>query len=211
MASSTAVEQTAWSEISTAIAAAPYPVMVLPVDTQAAAACLARLGMTTSSWLGALVANTGGLLIDHGWLRALGSGHAHLADVVSAADNEHQRLIVGHDVLGGRFGWFPARPDAAATVHYFGPDTLHWQDLDLGYAAWLHAFLGGAAANFYDTLRWPGWQDETTPLQPDQGISAWPPPWSREGADIGAASRRPVPIAELLTLYADAGHQLRNE
>ncbi|WP_255498993.1 DUF2625 family protein [Micromonospora sp. BL1] len=42
---------------------------VLPVDSQQAAACLAALEITTRSWLGAVVANSGGLVIDHGWLR----------------------------------------------------------------------------------------------------------------------------------------------
>ena len=68
------MEQSAWSEISALVAAAPYPVEVLPVDPPQAAACLAALEISTGSWLGAVVANSGGLVIDHGWLRVLGVG-----------------------------------------------------------------------------------------------------------------------------------------
>ena len=42
----------------------------------------------------------------------------------------------------------------------------------------------------------------------DEGLSIWPPPFTREGQDIGAASRRPVPITELLAFYDDAARQL---
>ncbi|MET8267093.1 DUF2625 family protein [Micromonospora arida] len=66
------MEQSAWSEISALVAAAPYPVEVLPADPQRAGACLAALEITSRSWLGAVVANSGGLVIDHGWLRVLG-------------------------------------------------------------------------------------------------------------------------------------------
>src|SRR5512139_473442 len=78
-----AVEQSAWTEVSAAVTAAPYPVDVLPADPARAEACLAALGISTRSWLGAVVANTGGLLVDHGWLRVLGGGHDGLPDVAT--------------------------------------------------------------------------------------------------------------------------------
>ena len=121
------MEPTAWPAITAAIADSPYPVEVLPVDNKAATACLARLGMTARSWLGAVVANAGGLLVDHGWLRVLGSGHGRLLDVAAAADVDAQLLIVGYDVMGGHFGWFQAKAGTEPTVHYFGPDDLAWQ------------------------------------------------------------------------------------
>ena len=38
-------------------------------------------------------------------------------------------MVVGQDVLGGVFAWAQSGPEAAPTLHYFGPDTLEWQDL----------------------------------------------------------------------------------
>jgi hypothetical protein len=198
----------AWDEVRRAVAAAPYPVDVLPVAPDNVHRCLATLEITTRSWLGAVVAHTGGLLIDHGWLRVLGAGHDALPDILAAAQPASAWLTVGYDVLGGQFAWIPAAPDAAPTVHYYGPDTLDWQDLELGYADWLHAMLTGATTRFYETLRWPGWVEEVAALDLGQGIHAFPPPWSVEGDDLSAVSRRAVPFTELVSLHRDTGNQL---
>jgi hypothetical protein len=54
------VDQSTWAEISAAIAAAPYPVEVLPADPERAAACLAALGSRpgrgSGQWLPTAVA-----------------------------------------------------------------------------------------------------------------------------------------------------------
>jgi hypothetical protein len=184
------MDQSSWPEVSAAVAAAPYPVQVLPGDPDRAATCLATLGVTTRSWLGAVVANAGGLLVDHGWVRVLGCGYDRLPDVVAEADAEAGVLTVGYDVMGGQFVWRQDEPDAKPTVHYFGPDDLGWLDLEQGYGEWLNAILGGALTRFYDTLRWPGWQAETEALRLDEGFSVWPPPFTKEGKDLSAVSCR---------------------
>lgn len=202
------MEQSAWSEISALMTAAPYPVAVLPADPQRASACLAALEITTRSWLGAVVANSGGLLIDHGWLRVLGGGHDGIPDVAAATDPRAGRLVVAFDVLGGQFAWSRAEPEVSPTVHYFGPEDLAWQDLELGYGDWLEAMLAGAMTEFYAALRWPGWETEVANVALDQGISAWPPPWTREGKDLAAVSRKPIRLAELVSVHHDAARQL---
>ena len=202
------VEETTWSEVAAAIEAAPYPMEILSADPTAASDCLTALGMTTKSWLGALVANSGGLVADHGWLRILGSGHTGLPDVASAAQIAQKRLVVGFDVMGGQYAWFQPEPADKPTVHYFGPDTLDWQNLGQGYADWLYAVLAGSLTGFYETLRWPGWEQEVALLTLDQGISVWPPPWSAEGNDVGAASRKAIPLAQLVAFYEDTAVQL---
>lgn len=203
-----AVEESAWAEVSAAVAAAPYPVQVLPADPARAEGCLAALGITNRSWLGAVVANTGGLLVDHGWLRVLGGGHDGLPDVVTEADPTANLVVVGYDVMGGQFAWLPAQPSGKPTIHYFGPDDLAWQDMEQGYADWLYAVLAGSLTRFYDTLRWPGWEAEVGALAIDQGISAWPPPWAEEGSDLSTVSRKAVPLAELVSFYQDAARQM---
>ncbi|MGK5683794.1 DUF2625 family protein [Actinoplanes sp. URMC 104] len=202
------MEQSAWSEISALVAAAPYPVQVLPVDAERAARCLAALQITTRSWLGAVVAGSGGLVVDHGWLRVLGGGHDGLPDVATATGVGAGRLIVAFDVMGGQFAWLPAEPGARPTVHYFGPEDLAWQDLELGYGDWLEAMLAGAVTGFFEGLRWPGWEGEVAGVALDQGISTLPPPWTREGKDLSKVSRRPIPLAELVSVHQDAARQL---
>ncbi|GIJ23919.1 hypothetical protein Vlu01_45430 [Micromonospora lutea] len=202
------VDQSAWPEVLAAVAAAPYPVQVLPADTERATTCSEALGISTRSWLGAVVANTGGLLVDHGWVRVLGCGHDRLPDIVTQADTEAGVLTVGFDVLGGQFVWIQVEPGTKPTVHYFGPDDLGWQDLEQGYAEWLNAILRGSLNRFYETLRWPGWQTDVGALGIDQGFSVWPPPFTKEGSDLSAVSRKAIPMAQLVSFYHDAARQL---
>ncbi|MGW3608175.1 DUF2625 family protein [Micromonospora sp. NPDC005161] len=202
------MEQSAWPEISAVMAAAPYPVEVLPADPERATACLAALEITTRSWLGAVVANSGGLVIDHGWLRVLGGGHEGLPDVAAEMHARADRLVVAFDVMGGQLAWLQAEPGARPTVHYFGPEDLAWQDLELGYGDWLHAMLAGALTGFYEGLRWPGWETEVASVALDQGISALPPPWTREGKDLSAVSRKPIRLAELVSVHQEVARQL---
>lgn len=202
------VDDSAWDEILAAAQAAPYPVEMLPPDAHRAETCLARLGITTRSWLGAVVAHTGGIRVDHGWLRVLGSGRDGLPDVLNQADPASRSLMVGHDVLGGQFAWAPATPGTAPTIHYFAPDDLGWLDLEQGYADWLHSVLAGSLTQFYESLRWPGWEAEVAALRLDEGVHTWPPPSTVEGEDLSKASRKAVPMAELVSFHHEMARQL---
>ncbi|GAA3964599.1 DUF2625 domain-containing protein [Actinomadura viridis] len=198
----------AWDEVLPAVQAAPYPVELVAPDPDRAEGCLTALGITRRSWLGAVVAHTGGICVDHGWLRVLGSGGSGLPDIAAQADPASRWLVVGHDVLGGQFAWVPAEPGVPPTVHYFGPDDLGWLDLEQGYADWLYAVLAGSLTQFYDTLRWPGWETEVASLGLDEGIHTWPPPSTVEGKDLFKASRKAVPMAELVSFHHEMARQL---
>ncbi|GAB2591759.1 hypothetical protein Aab01nite_38590 [Paractinoplanes abujensis] len=67
--------------------------------------------------------------------------------------------------------------------------------------------LTGALTGFCAGLRWPGWEAEVAGVALNQGISARPPPWTRGGKDLSAASRKPIPLAELVSLHRDAARQ----
>ncbi|MEK8227493.1 DUF2625 family protein [Oerskovia sp. M15] len=89
---------------------------------------LYRLQITTRSTLGALALYTGGVLIDHGWLRLLGGGAYGLPDLATinglgdpaAGSIAPHRLVVAFDVLGGTFavngGGLPARSATCTTL-----------------------------------------------------------------------------------------------
>ncbi|WP_089329491.1 DUF2625 family protein [Actinomadura meyerae] len=202
------MNSSAWDEVLAAAQRAPYPVTMLAPDAERAHNCLEMLGITTRSWLGAVVAHTGGICIDHGWLRVLGSGADGLPDVTVEADPASRRLVVGYDVLGGQFAWAPAAPGAPPTIQYFGPDDLDWLDLEQGYADWLYAILAGSLTQFYETLRWPGWETEVAALPLSEGIHAWPPPSTVEGQDLSKVSRKAVPMAELVSFHHEMTRQL---
>ncbi|WP_460761420.1 DUF2625 family protein [Nocardiopsis oceani] len=173
--------------------------------------CLLRLQVTARSFLGAVALETGGILVDDGWLRVHGGGCADLAglDQVNGLTGEVEeappaRLIVAHDVLGGVFGvngpaaeelGYPGEPGEVA---YFAPDRLEWEPLGTGYAGWLEWLLEGHLTGFYEELRWPEWRAETAGLRPSEGLSVYPFLWSAEGQeDLAATTRSPVPVSEL--------------
>lgn len=209
----------AWPIVLGWLAAADISTTVLPRNESASETCLYRLQVTTRSVLGALAWESGGLLVDHGWLRLLGGGPV-LPDLASASglgDPTEQSapppfLTVGYDVVGGRFavngGGLPANP---GEVCYFGPDTLDWLPLGMGHGAFVEWTLTvGGLGDFYADLRWPGWQQETQQVGPEQGLSVWPPLFTEQArADLAATSRRPVPITELLGFHDYLAEQLR--
>ncbi len=61
--------------------------------------------------------------------------------------------------------------------------------------------LTGSLTGFYEQLRWPGWVDEVAATRLDQGIHAWPPPWTAEGKDLSTVSRQAISMAELVSFH----------
>jgi hypothetical protein len=178
---------------------------------------LHRLQVTTRSALGALALNTGGVLIDHGWLRLLGGGYQTLPDLASANDlgepTEQSTpplgLEVAHDVLGGRFvidgGGLGI---GAGQVCYFAPDTLRWEGLGLGHGSFVSWACSPPMTDFYSDLRWAGWKSECEALSLGQGLSIYPPLFSGQAADIAKCGRAPVPVSELFALHKEMAGQL---
>ncbi|MGI5245166.1 DUF2625 family protein [Dactylosporangium sp. CA-139066] len=208
-------DRSAWAEIEAAVTGSPYAVEVLAADPDRAATCLHRLQVSTTSWLGALVYGSGGLVVDGGWLRVFGSGHPRrrLADIHQANEAfAPAGLLVAQDILGGEFVWrqgeIHSGQDGRPTIHYFAPDTLRWEDLTLGYTDWLYAMLGGALDQFYLSWRWPGWRDEVAACPLDNGINVLPPLFTREGKDIESCSRRAIPMWEIVGVKHDMADQL---
>ncbi|WP_067832531.1 DUF2625 family protein [Actinomadura kijaniata] len=211
----TDVPDPAWPALSDRLAAAAVPLRVLEPDPEGARTCLLQLQVTARSWLGALILNCGGLLLDDGWLRVYGGGGPGLPGLgrVNAFDEGRdpaEGLVVAHDVLGGVFalnGIDPAaagRPGQPGEVIYFAPDALRWEPLDVGHGDWLAWLLEGPLDDFYGTLRWPGWREEIAALPPTEGITVYPFLWSAEAQqNLPKTTRRPVPMRELLSL---SGH-----
>lgn len=124
-------------------------------------------------------------------------------------------LVIAHDVLGGVFalnGMHPerlGRPGDPGQVVYFAPDTLEWETFDGGHGHWLMWMLDGGLPEYYATTFWPSWQAEVAELGPQDGITMYPPLWSKEGSEnIAATSRQAVPMRELLSFHADTCGQL---
>ncbi|MFF2079051.1 DUF2625 family protein [Kitasatospora sp. NPDC058162] len=221
------VDDPAWPELEQAFAAAAVPVEVLPADRAEGRRSLLQLQVTARSVLGTLALNSGGLLLDDGWVRVFGGGSAVGGGLPSLGQvngfpvdfdpawHPADGLVVGHDVVGGVFalnGHDPSavgRPGAPGQMTYFAPDTLEWEALETGHSGWVSWLLAGGVESFYDGVRWPGWRAEAAALTPSQGITVFPFLWSEQAqADIAATSRRAVPMREVLGVAADFAGQM---
>jgi hypothetical protein len=178
----------AWPLVKRWIDQATNEVTTVPADPAGGEDVLAALEVTERSILGALAVHTGGLVIDHGWLRVHG-GKA----LLDWREQVEGWLIVGHDVVAG----FYAVDKQDGEVRYLAPDTLEWEGTEMGHAAWVHWTLTGEIGAFYEALRWPGWEGESEPLAPDTGLNLYPPPFTREGRVIAEVDRKPAPMAKL--------------
>lgn len=220
LADLTATTDPAWPLVQQWLRDHRNEVEVLAADEQQRGEALWRLQVTTRSPMGAIVFETGGLLIDGGWLRILGSGHARLPRSIPswnegrttlAQGSPPPYLLVADDVVGGFFAVNGGGlPGGRGAVHYFAPDSLEWQDLELGYSEFVVFALSGDLARFYADSRWPGWRAEIDGLPGGSALSIHPFLWA-EGPPIAERSRRPVPIAELWSLQQDMRDQLSGE
>ncbi len=204
----------AWPEIAALAAKAGARVTVLPATADSARVCLEGLQVTTRSPLGAVAHETGGILVDHGWLRLLGSGHARLARTLGGWNQTlnvpfADLMVVADDAIGGNFAINGgALGGARGNMHYFAPDTLSWQDLGFGYGAFVGWAFTGNVTKFYEGFRWRGWQAEVEALGGDRVIALYPPPSSVQGKDLSKVSRSPVPAAELWRFHVDVASRL---
>ena len=47
-------------------------------------------------------------------------------------------------------------------------DALDWEPLQMGYSDFLQWAFSGELAQFYDWIRWPGWEDDVKTLHGDR-------------------------------------------
>lgn len=152
------VDDAAWPEVRELFTASAVPLTVLPVDINGGRRGLLQPQITARSVLGSLVLNSGGLVVDGGWIRVFGGGSGRGCDHFPslAAVNAFPRglrsrvasgLVVAHDILGGVFALnghdhaAAGRPGQAGQLTYFAPDTLQWEALAMGHSAWLSWLL----------------------------------------------------------------------
>jgi hypothetical protein len=201
----------AWPVIRTWINAAKNHVEILAPDETRRDQVMLDILVTQRSPMGAIIYNTGGLLVDHGWLRFLGSGSPRLTRSLPDWNrgrslgekyNSGDFNLVADDIIGGFFalnGGAFAGP--MAEVFYFAPDTLRWEPLTgMGYTEFLNWSFNSNLDKFYGSLRWPGWQTEVSALSGDEALSIYPPLFTKEGKNIADCSRRRCPVSEIYAL-----------
>ncbi|HEY2513934.1 MAG TPA: DUF2625 domain-containing protein [Polyangiaceae bacterium] len=201
-----------WPVVAEMVAKAKNPVEVLPVDPKDAERALLAIQVTTRSPLGAIAYASGGLLVDHGWIRVLGGGSPRLPRDIGSWNlpkglDQPPRLgnaiLVADDALGGFFalnGGAFAGP--LGHVFYLAPDTLRWEDLRRGYTDFLQFLFKGDLAKFYRGMRWRDWSSDAARLSGDRAYMVYPFLWAKAGGPSEQRSRKEVPIEELWSLFA---------
>lgn len=206
-----------WPVVQGWIARAKNQLEVLP-PAATRADTLIGLQVTTRSTMGAVAYETGGMLVDHGWVRLLGSGHPRLPrDVVGwnrdrGVPLDHGAppfLLIADDVVGGLFALDGDRWGTDHHVYYFAPDTLRWEDTGKGYSDFVAWLFEGDLDTYYADYRWDGWQRDVEAAPGDRAYSIVPFPFTQD-APIPRRSRRLIPVAELYGLYQDLARQLED-
>ena len=170
---------------------------------------LQKVQVPTKSVLGSLAYFTGGVIIDHGWVRRLGSGCKQLDRNLPDWNTDVSGMyFVGDDAAGGFFalngGAFPGE---LSIVHYWSPDSIEWESLDLKYSEFVIWPINADLDNFYGGIRWKNWREDTAHVSHDKCYNFYPPLWSAEG-DCESSYRGVVPISEAREFKVDIFSQI---
>jgi hypothetical protein len=201
----------AWPAVQRWIAEAKNSVEVLPAEEAQRIQFLVETQVTTRSPMGAVIYHTGGLLIDQGWLRVLGSGHAKLPRSMPAWNRGRSTtpegqplgfLLIADDVVGGFFALDGGALGAGkGEVFYFAPATLRWEPMNgMKYSQFLPWSFNSNLADFYKSMRWPGWEREVAALNGEQALSIYPFLCTKEGKNIANCSRKACAVSEVYSL-----------
>ena len=207
-----------WTIVKQLIDSAKNKVEILPVDTIKSKQALYNVQVTTRSPMGAIVYMTGGLLVDNGWIRILGSGNKKLSRSLpewnkgkSFKEYGHAMpfLLIADDAIGGFFilnGGGLGKD--IGKVYYFSPDNLEYEQLNLSYSEFLNFCFNGNLNDFYKGYRWANWKEEVCNLSGDKSYNFYPTLWSKEGKDINKNSRKQIPVEEQYNLNIGFRKQL---
>jgi hypothetical protein len=202
-----------WEVVLQLVRHAKNNVEILPAKPDQAKEALFQTQVTTHSTMGALIYFSGGLLVDHGWIRILGSGNTRLNRSLPAWNKGKTfrefgerpgYLLVADDVAGGFFAINGGALGAdAGNVYYFAPDGLQWEALHFGYADFISFCCSGNLKKFYEGTRWKNWEKDLTPISGEQAFFFYPFLWTVEGKDVEKVTRKIVPVQEVYKLEMD--------
>ena len=207
-----------WPFVTEWIKSAKNKVEILSVDKQKAKDALYKTQVTTRSPMGSIVFETGGILVDNGWIRILGSGSEklkrslpewNLGKGFTEFGQASSFLLVADDAIGGFFllnGGGLGKD--LGKIYYFAPDNLEFEPLNLTYSEFLNFCFNNNLDEFYEGYRWKTWRDDVVKLDCDSVFNFVPYLWTKEGKDIEKATKNDVPIEEQYNLNLDFRKQL---
>ena len=215
------LDEPGWELVSEWLSEAKNKYELLPKDKQRAEKELLNIQVTTRSPMGAIIYETGGILLDNGWLRILGSGSEKLDRGLSEWNKgktfenygeQPTHFLIADDIIGG---YFAINAGGIGTeigkVYYLPQDTLEWECLDKGYSEFLYWAFVGDLNKFYELFRWKNWETDIEQANGNQVFSFYPFLWTKEGKDIEKVDRKLVSIEENYNLTLDLQKQLNKK
>jgi hypothetical protein len=197
----------AWPLVQKWIDSAKNKVEVLGPDTLKAKEVLYNTQVSTYATLGAVIYNSGGIMIDNGWLRILGSGSPKLNRSISEWNkgktikefgDKPAYLLVADDAVGGFFAVnYGAFGEDLKHLYYLAPNSLKWEPLGLGYTEFIRFCFDSDLSQFYKGLRWSTWNQFIANLDGSKSYSFRPYLWTEGGMDIEKCTRKLVTTEEL--------------
>lgn len=210
------IKDPSWPIVQGWIATAKNKVQVLPVDSLEAKAALYQLQMSTYSTLGGVVFNTGGILVDSGWVRILGSGSKRLTRTVPGWNKGKSIenfgdvpgfLLVADDAVGGFFAInYGAFGKDIKNLYYLAPNSLNWEPLGAGYGEFLLFCFNSDLSKFYKNLRWASWNEFISKLDGDKVYSFRPYLWAKDRKPIDECTKKLVDV-EAMYKFNTAKHE----
>ncbi len=212
------VPQPGWMYVQQLIDYAKNKVEILSCDTARAKEALYKCQVNIHSPMGAIVYGTGGLLIDNGWIRILGSGSNKLDRTLPDWNKEKSLkefgeqpgfLLIADDAVGGFFALNGgAFGKDMGQVYYLSPDNLKWRPLGQTYFDFLLFCLRGNLDEFYKGFRWTNWEQDVATLDGNQVYTFSPCLWTKDGKDINKNERKVIPVEEQYAFNIDSRKQL---
>jgi hypothetical protein len=204
-------EDPAWPLVQKWVAEATNPVDVLPPpDDAIREKALVSTQVTTRSPMGAIIYESGGILVDHGWLRILGSGHPRLPRSLPdwnfgrsllVSGQQPSFLLVADDVVGGFFAIDGGGLGfERGKVCYLPPDTLAWENTEKGYSDFLRWCFLGDLSSYYETMRWKGWLEDMRLIGGDEAFG-FIPPFCKSEMQIDERTRELVRVTKIYELH----------
>lgn len=191
-------------------------VLILPTSRESGEIALLELQITTRSPMGAIAYETGGILVNDGWIRILGAGNKLFKRSLPAwntnkATPDAPFLLVADDVIGGFFAINAgALGKDLGMLYYFAPDTLEWEPMEMGYSDFIWWTFTGNLDLFYEGYQWENWKEEVIKMGADSTMNFYPFLWM-EYEDINQLSRKPVPVEETWALQLDILEQMNQK
>jgi len=202
-----------WKMIMQWSAAATNKIQVLPKDNLKADDALYESQLSTATPIGAMIYGCGGILVDHGWIRILGSGHPLIdrslpewnkGKAFKEFGEEPSMLLIADDALGGFFAINAGgiEPEGMGDVYYYGPNKLKWESIGLNYSNFIVFCFSGNIEKFYQGFRWKGWENEVSKMSGNDVITCYPLLWTN-GSISYANSHKVVTVEKQWALYHD--------